>query len=100
MLPKKFGLDTDDAYLFIREFEEVCAMFKIKQLSEDAIKLRFIPFSLKDAAKKWMYSLTSNSISTWKEFILVFLKKFFPNHKTAQLRSKINQFRQIPDEPF
>ena len=100
ILPKFSGLDTDNAYLFINEFEDVCAMSKIKQLSEDAIKLRFIPFSLKDAAKKWMYSLTSNSISTWNEFISVFLKKYFPNHKTAQLRNKINQFRQIPDEPF
>ena len=83
MLPKKIGLDTDDAYLFIMEFEDVCAIFKIKQLSEDAIKLRFIPFSLKDDAKKWMYNLTSTSISTWKEFISVFLKKYFPNHKTT-----------------
>ena len=29
MLPKFSGLDTDYAYLFIREFEEVCTMFKI-----------------------------------------------------------------------
>ena len=30
MLPKFSGLDTDDPYLFISEFEDVCAMFKIK----------------------------------------------------------------------
>ena len=27
MLPRFSGLDSDDAYLFINEFEEVCAMF-------------------------------------------------------------------------
>jgi hypothetical protein len=27
MLPKFSGLDSEDAYIFINEFEEVCAMF-------------------------------------------------------------------------
>jgi hypothetical protein len=75
-------------------------MFKIQQLTGDAVKLRFIPFSLRDAAKKWLYSLSTNSISTWNEFISIFLKKIFPMHKTARIRSEINQFRQIPSEPF
>ena len=57
MLPKFHGMDSEDTYIFLTEFEEVCAMFKIQQLSEDAVKLRFIPFSLKDNAKKWMNSL-------------------------------------------
>ena len=52
MLPKFHGMDSEDTYVFITEFEEVCAMFKIQQLSEDTVKLRFIPFSLKDNAKK------------------------------------------------
>ena len=100
MLPKFSGLDTDDAYLFINEFEEVCAMFRIQQLTEDAVKLRFIPFALKDLAKKWMYGLPTNSITKWEEFVTVFLKKFFPRHKTAKFRSEINQFHQLPTEPF
>jgi len=44
MLPKYQGLESEDAYMFIIEFEEVCAMLKIQQLSDDAIKLCFIPF--------------------------------------------------------
>jgi len=52
MLPKFFGLESEDAYMFINEFEEVCAMTRIRQLSEDGVKLRFIPFSLRDNAKK------------------------------------------------
>ena len=100
MLPRFVGKDAEDAYIFIREFEEVCAMMKSEQLSEDATNLRFIPFALKDQAKKWLYSLATDSISTWVEFVTIFLKKFFPTYKTAKLRNEINQFRQTPDEPF
>jgi len=37
MLPKFFGLESEDAYMSISEFEEVCAMMKIQQLSDDAV---------------------------------------------------------------
>ena len=39
------------------EFEEVCLMVKILFLVDDAIRLRFVPFALKNLAKKWLYSL-------------------------------------------
>jgi len=100
MLPKFYGKESEDAYMFISEFEEVCTMLKIQHLSEDAIKLRFIPFALRDNAKKWLYSLATNSVTTWKEFITIFLKKYYPMHKTAKIRSEINQFRQKSGEPF
>ena len=53
-LPKFHGLEFEDAYFFIREFEEVCLMMKIPYLADDAIRLRFVPFALKDLAKKWL----------------------------------------------
>jgi len=55
-LPKFHGLESEDAYFFIREFEEVCLMMKISSLVDDAIRLRFVPFALKDLAKKWLYA--------------------------------------------
>jgi len=64
ILLKFSGLESDDAYMFISEFEEVCAMMKIQQLSDVAIKLRLIPFALRDNTKKWLYSLAINSITT------------------------------------
>ena len=100
MLSKFAGAKSEDAYMFISEFEEVCAMMKIQQLTEDAIKLCFIPFALRDLAKKWLYSLATNSITTWQEFVEIFPKKFFPRHKTAKIWSAINQFGQKTDEPF
>ena len=51
-LPKYHGLEFEDAYFFIREFEEVSLMMRIPQLGDDAIRLHFVPFALKDLAKK------------------------------------------------
>jgi len=38
-LPKFHDLDSEDAYFFIREFEEVCLMMKIRHLVDDTIRL-------------------------------------------------------------
>jgi len=72
----------------------------IPQLGDDAVRLRFIPFSLKDLAKKWLYSLAADSVTTWDDFVKAFLKKFYPIHKTALIRKNIMQFKQDPSEPF
>ncbi|XP_077232805.1 uncharacterized protein LOC143871649 [Tasmannia lanceolata] len=100
LLPHFHGLPSEDAYLFLREFEDVCALIKMQQLTDDAVKLRFITFSLKEGAKKWLYGLPTNSITTWEEFAVAFLKKFFPLHKTNKLRNDILQFKQKPLESF
>ena len=44
-------------------------------------------------AKKWLYSLAVGSITSWDDFIKVFLKKFYPIHKTALVRKNIMQFK-------
>ena len=75
-------------------------MIRILQLGEDAVRLRFIPFTLKDMAKKWLYNLHVSSISSWDEFIKVFLKKFYPIHKTALIRKNIMQYKQETIELF
>ena len=68
----------------------------IPQLGDDAVRLRFIPFSLKDLVKKWLYSLAVDSITTWDDFVKAFLKKFYPIHKIVLNRKNIMQFRQEP----
>lgn len=64
MLPRFTGVEGEDPYHFIQEFEKDCVLQKIQQLTEDSIRLRLINFSLKENAKKWLYSLPVNSIST------------------------------------
>ena len=72
---------------------------RIPQLGED-VRLRFIPFALKDIVKKWLCNLPVSSISSWDEFVKVFLKKFYPIHKTTLIRKKIMQYRQETNKPF
>jgi len=98
MLPKFMGIE--DAYLFLREFEEVCSILCYPNVPIDTVWLKFIPFTLKYGAKKWMYSLPANSITNWDAFVRVFLRKYFPNSKTVKLRNENNQFVQTDRESF
>jgi len=50
----------------------------------DTMQLKFIPFTSKDDAKKWMYSLPTSSMTNWDGFLQVFLRKYFPNSKTVK----------------
>ena len=51
-LPKFNDLESEDTYFLVREFEEVCLIMRIPQLGDNAVRLFFIPFSLKDLTKK------------------------------------------------
>jgi len=67
---------------------------------EDAVRLRFIPFAFKNTTKKWLYSLPIGLVSSWDDFVKVFLKKFYPIHTTTLIRKNIMQFRQEINEPI
>ena len=92
MLPKFSG--TEDPYLFIREFEELCATLRLQQLSDDSIRSRLITFALRDNAKKLLYELLPSSITTWGQLVAIFLRKYFPAHKTTKFRMEIIQTKQ------
>ncbi|GAV66881.1 hypothetical protein CFOL_v3_10391 [Cephalotus follicularis] len=65
MLPSFYGLANEEPYKHLDEFIEICSTFKIQNLLEDALKLILFPFSLKDRAKQWLYSLDSIIITKW-----------------------------------
>nr|ABD63156.1 Retrotransposon gag protein [Asparagus officinalis] len=67
-------------------------------VSDDAIKLRLFPFSLRDKARAWLQSLPPGSITTWDQLSEAFLAKYFPPSKTAQLRNQITTFTQKEGE--
>ena len=98
MLPKFTGLEY--AFFFLREFEEVCSMKHFPNIAIDIVRMKLIPFVLKDSAKCWMYGFAVNSVTSWNDFVRLFLRKYFPNAKTVKLRNEIIQFVQLERESF
>ncbi|KAL5549438.1 hypothetical protein UlMin_004669 [Ulmus minor] len=92
------GMSKDDPNTHIAYFLEVCDLYKINGVFEDAVRLRVFPFSLRDRAKEWLNSLPPGSITTWDELVQRFLSKFFPPAKTAKLRNEITSFTQYDQE--
>ncbi|KAK1402848.1 hypothetical protein POM88_002453 [Heracleum sosnowskyi] len=92
------GAPTEDPNMHISNFIEICDTFKFNGVSEDAVKLRLFPFSLRDKAKGWLHSLPAGSITTWEDLAQKFLTKFFPMAKTAAIRNALTQFAQHSGE--
>ena len=56
------GLPNEDPNLNIAYFLNICDMFRVNGVHDDAIRLRLFPFSLKDKAMGWLNSLLAGSI--------------------------------------
>ena len=83
------GLQSEDPIMHISSFLEVCDMCKYHGVTDDALRLRLFPWTLKDKAKSWFNSLPAGTIATWKAMEAKFLDKFFPPAKTAKYRNDI-----------
>ena len=57
------GKAHEDAIAHLQHFLEICIIFTIKGVSQEAIRLRLFPFSLLGKVKKWFYS-NRNAIDT------------------------------------
>ncbi|XP_073309941.1 uncharacterized protein [Primulina huaijiensis] len=89
---------TADPHLHLRTFLEITDTVKINGVSDDIIRLRLFPFSLRDQERGWLQSLPLGSITTWQELATKFLAKYFPPAKSAQLKIEISTFRQTDFE--
>ena len=57
------GLPSEDPNLHIAYFLDICDMFRVNDVSDDAVRLRLFLFSLKDRVREWLNSLSAGSIS-------------------------------------
>ncbi|XP_057249215.1 uncharacterized protein LOC130590682 [Beta vulgaris subsp. vulgaris] len=69
-----------------------------QHVSEDAIRLRLFPFSLRDRAKEWLRDEGVGTFDTWGKLAKAFLVKFLGQEKTAKLRNELATFEQHDDE--
>ncbi|KAL6312908.1 hypothetical protein AAG906_016054 [Vitis piasezkii] len=100
-LPPTFhGMESENPYAHIKEFEDVCNTFQEGGASIDLMRLKLFPFTLKDKAKIWLNSLRPRSICTWTDLQAEFLKNFFPTHRTNGLKRQISNFSAKENEKF
>ena len=100
LLPTFHGMENENPYTHIREFEEVCTTFKEGVPDMDFLKLKAFPLTLKDKAKIWLNSLRSRTIKIWAELQAEFLKKFFSTTKTNSLKRQIYTYSAYYNEKF
>ena len=100
LLPVYHGVESDNPYSFMRDFEDVCSGFLSTGSPLHIICLVLFPFALKEKAKIWFHSLAPNSIFTWEDMRNEFLNKFFPPARTNALMLAIQNFSEKPGEPF
>nr|GFC91236.1 hypothetical protein [Tanacetum cinerariifolium] len=89
-----------EPYTHLREFFSIEDAYQVNNTTNDGVRLRLFPFSLKDQAKARFTSLEPGSIHSWSEMQSAFLDEFYSISKTAAIRNKIKSFRQIPGEQF
>ncbi|RVW35749.1 Retrovirus-related Pol polyprotein from transposon 17.6 [Vitis vinifera] len=100
LLPTFHGMESENPYAHIKEFENVCNTFQEGGASIDLMRLKLFPFTLKDKAKIWLNSLRPRSIRSWTDLQAEFLKKFFPTHRTNGLKRQISNFSAKENEKF
>ena len=100
LLPTFHGMENENPYTHIRDFEEVCIKFKEGAIDMDLLKLKEFPLTLKVKAKIWLNSLRPRTIRSWAELQGEFFKKFFNAHKTNNLKWQIYTFAAHDNERF
>ena len=100
LLPTFYGMENENPYTHIRDFEEVYTTFKEAAFDMDLLKMKVFPLTIKDKVKIWLNSLRPRTIKNWAELQAEFLKKFFSAHKTNNLKRKIYTFAAHDRERF
>ncbi|KAK8597332.1 hypothetical protein V6N12_065803 [Hibiscus sabdariffa] len=92
------GSPTENARHLLKSYLEIYNSFKIHVVSNDVLKLKLFPYSMRDKAKDWLNNLPPCSFQSWTELCRSFLAKFSYNNMIDNLCNEITSFRQEDDE--
>ncbi|CAN6445097.1 unnamed protein product [Victoria cruziana] len=85
--------ENQNLYKHVDEFLDVYETMRISHVDDDALRLRLLPFSLKEEAKHWLKLMIATiRIISWNELQREFLKKYYPINKTNPFRRAITSF--------
>lgn len=86
LLPKFYGLVTEDPKTFLFEFDVLCRSY---DYNTDAHKLKLFPSTLKEGALRWFMSLGRGVVNSWKVMQTTFLDKYKEYCKSASKSDNI-----------
>jgi len=93
-LPTFNGFASEDPHAHLKELHMVCVGMKPNGADKEQVKLKAFPLSLKGAAKTWFFSILLGSIGTSNAMKKIFLEKYFPASRVANIRKEIYGIRQ------
>lgn len=73
VLPKFYGLITEDPKTFLFEFDILCRSY---DYTTNAYKLKFFPSTLKEASLRWFMGLGAHVVVDWPTMRNFFLTKY------------------------
>ncbi|KAL4385057.1 hypothetical protein GQ457_15G017840 [Hibiscus cannabinus] len=82
------GTPNENARQHLKSFLEICNSFKIHGVSNDVLKLKLFPYSLRDKAKTWLNNLQPGSLQSWTQLC----------HKPSIEQPPKLELKQLPEQ--
>nr|GFD05867.1 hypothetical protein [Tanacetum cinerariifolium] len=76
----------------------IVSLFNILGVSQDAVLLRVLPFTVTGAAKRWVDRLTPGAVNTCDLLKKAFIQRYCPPSNTAKRLEDIYNFKQESDK--
>ncbi|KAL1555064.1 hypothetical protein AAHA92_15548 [Salvia divinorum] len=92
------GRANEDPNKHLTKFIQISNTVKANGVTDDQVRLRLFPFSLKDEARDWYDSMGPETVRTWDAMVDLFLAKYFPPSEALKRQAEIIQFMMKPHE--
>jgi hypothetical protein len=92
------GKEHENPYLHLQEFKQTCDCLRIEGMSDETLRWKLFPFSLKGRAKQWYNRTIGSKQGDWGTLHSNFCLDFFPISKVVSLRAKVLSFKQEDNE--
>nr|GEV20344.1 reverse transcriptase domain-containing protein [Tanacetum cinerariifolium] len=94
------GFERENPHTHIKNFKRITSTLKLRDVTNDVIKLMMFPYSLEGFARVWYDKEPPNSILTREDLVNKFVNQFFPPSKITYLKNEISRFTQRFEETF
>ena len=84
----------------LERFEDLIAAIRKDGVPEDYLLCNLFKYSLTGEAMHWLKQLPIGSLASWADIKNAFLRNFFNEARTKDLRSKIARFKHETGESF